>query len=75
MYVSVCTSQQGCPGNTIAQVAESEKYINLHKMYKDEEQGCIFIDTAAAQVCSREQKTDFGAEEKVTRLRKPQREA
>lgn len=27
-------------------------------MYKDEEQGCIFIDTAAAQVCSREQKTD-----------------
>ena len=41
-------------------------------MYKDEEQGCIFIDTAAAQVYSREQKTDLGSvaafgEEKVTR--------
>lgn len=69
-----------CPGNTIAQVAEFEKYINLHKMYKDEEQGCIFIDIATAQVYSHEQKTDFGSvaafrEEKVIRLRKPQREA
>lgn len=49
-------------------------------MYKDEEPGCIFIDIAAAQVCSHEQKTDFGSvaafrEEKVIRLRKPQREA
>lgn len=49
-------------------------------MYRDEEQGCIFIDIAAAQVYSHEQKTDFGSvaafrEEKVIRLRKPQREA
>lgn len=49
-------------------------------MYRDEEQGCIFIDIAAAQVYSHEQKTNFGSvaafrEEKVIRLRKPQREA
>lgn len=41
-------------------------------MYTDEDQGCIFIDIAAAQVYSHEQKTDFGSvaafgEEKVTR--------